>query len=148
MSEENQNFTTPEQIANQFGGSVVSEDQFGFEEAKSGFWKPQVGESIKGTYITKTSVPQKGIYQAQIQYTLLTEHGMIICAFGISKKFIHQAMANAKYGQFIKFERLEDFETEEYKKNPQNVKPAQTYKVYLGKIDPNYSPEQFDEIPY
>lgn len=138
----------PNEIASAMGGQVMNDDEFGFEEAKSGFWKPNIGESIKGTYISKTSVPPKGIYQAQIQYTLLTEHGMTVCAFGISKKFIHQAMANAKYGQFVKFERLEDFETEAYKKDPVNVKPAQTVKVYLGKMDPNYNPEQFEETQF
>jgi hypothetical protein len=131
--------------ANQMGGKVVSDDEFGFEEAQNGFWKHKVGDSIKGTYISKDSVPAKGIYQAQIQYTLLTDNGMIICAFGVSKKFIHQSMARARYGQFVKFERLEDYETDAYKKNPETVKPAQTFKVYLGKMDPNYNPEELEE---
>ena len=110
-------------------------------EAQSGFFKfKNPGDAIKGTYIGKVEIPKKGLYPSQIGYELMTENGVIIAAFNVSKKYIHDSMKFAKLGQVVGFKFVDWFETEESKKNP-NISKAKTIKVYFGGMDANYNAE-------
>lgn len=117
----------------------LKDDLFSEEnEAQSGFFKfKNPGDSIKGTYIGKITIPKKGLYPAQIGYELSTGNGVVVAAFNENKNHTHNAMKFAKLGQIVGFKFIDWFETEESKKNP-SVSKAKTIKTYLGGMDENY----------
>lgn len=130
-----------------------------FVEATGNFFKfEKIGDELVGTYISKEDLPAKGIYGAQIGYHFLVDGVEMTAAFGMNKKWVHSAMAQAKVGQRIKIVFDSLFETDAYKKELERVKelgkgpedckiaPAKTYKVFLGNMDTEYRDGFKDDV--
>ena len=62
------------------------------------------GDSFQGTYIGKITGQKDGYGNEQIIYQLLQEDGSVVnVGFGLNKKFLHQDLKDAKFGQIIGF---------------------------------------------
>lgn len=62
------------------------------------------GDGFQGTYVGKITGQKDGYGNEQIIYQLLQEDGTVVnVGFGLNKKFLHQDLKDAKFGQIIGF---------------------------------------------
>ena len=106
--------------------------------ADSSFFKfEKIGDTVRGTVISKRVQPPKGDFPEQDVYELKQEDGSSIMV-GLSKPYNRRSAKNVKFGQIMGVKYDSDFETPESKKGVRS--PAKTYKVYLGDMDTSYNP--------
>ena len=126
--------------------TTTKKDDFFSEanEAKSSWFKfDKIGDSIKGTLIASYVKPAKDMFPEQTVYELQNEEGVTNVAS--SKQFVRNAMGRAKIGQVVGFKYESDYQTEANK--AKGMAPAKTIKVFIGEMDPDFSPiAGMDEI--
>ena len=100
-----------------------------------------VGDSVKGTLLSKRT--QKGVDQFPDQevYELRQEDGTIVnIGISVNKRYIIDRVRNVKLGQIVGFM----FKDEKASKT-KGYAPAKSIEVYVGEMDPNYELEVFAE---
>jgi len=107
-------------------------------EAKAQWFKFQeIGDTVKGTLVNTSIKPARDMFPEQTVYELKQEDGSITNVAS-SKNFVRNSMKRAKIGQIVGFKYDSDYQTEANK--AKGMAPAKTIKVYLGEMDPEYTP--------
>lgn len=121
-------------------------------KAETGWFKfVKKNDSIQGTLIDIQDQPAKGVFQPQRIYTLKNDSGVWNVGFGVNKKKLHGAMAQAEIGQIVGMRYEDDYQSDDMK--TQGLQPAKTIEVYLGEIDLNHQittdpAVSVDDVPF
>lgn len=118
----------------------INEEDFFSEDnkAESNWFKfENVGDSILGTYLSKTVQPGSNGYADQIVYEIKRQSDGKVFNVGLSvgKRYVHQRMRNYEFGDIIGFKF-----TKEVPSSRAGYAPAKSIEVFPKKAekDPNY----------